>query len=149
MLIYRPGAITAAMLEPIAGPVTLYQPPSQSIGSPESLPSPGVGIRHYAPRARLILVANQVELNARLTQLLAGKTTKPRVGVMLPQGWTIPHPAEIFSWDSFDDNAALAQSLFSGLRELDRRGVSIILCPRPPAEGLGLAILDRLQKASK
>ncbi|HEX3968697.1 MAG TPA: L-threonylcarbamoyladenylate synthase [Edaphobacter sp.] len=148
-LIYRPGAITAAMLEPvigsIAGPVTLYQP--QSAAEPQSLPSPGTGIRHYAPRATLILVPSESELNNRLTHLLAEKE-KP--GVMLPQNWTIHHRhVEVFHWNSFDDNAALAQTLFAGLRELDRRNVTVILCPLPAHEGLGLAIRDRLEKAAK
>ncbi|WP_433964211.1 L-threonylcarbamoyladenylate synthase [Tunturiibacter gelidiferens] len=49
MVLYRPGAITPAMLEPIAGPVTIYQPPQQTTSEPQSQPSPGVGIRHYAP----------------------------------------------------------------------------------------------------
>jgi L-threonylcarbamoyladenylate synthase len=145
-LIYRPGAITAAMLEPITGPVTVFQPPQHSTSEPQSLPSPGVGIRHYAPRARLILVASEAELNSRLAEL---KTSKDRIGVMLPQGWTITTPAETFPWNSFDDNTALAHTLFAGLRELDSRNVSLILCPEPSLEGLGLAIRDRLKKAAK
>ncbi len=43
----------------------------------------------------------------------------------------------------------LAHRLFAGLRELDAAGVDLILCPLPPAEGLGLAIQDRLLKAAK
>jgi L-threonylcarbamoyladenylate synthase len=39
--------------------------------------------------------------------------------------------------------------LFAGLRKLDAAGVELILCPLPPAEGLGLAIRDRLLKAAK
>lgn len=147
IVLYRPGAITAAMLELIAGPVTLYQPPQQPAAEPQSLPSPGVGIRHYAPRARLLLVNTESELNNRLVQLIADKE-KP--GVMLPQNWTIHHRhAEIFHWNSFDDNTALAHTLFAGLRELDSRGVTTILCPLPGNDGLGLAIRDRLEKAAK
>ncbi len=147
MVLYRPGAITAAMLEPIASPVIVYQPPPQTTAEPQSLPSPGVGIRHYAPRARLILVDTESELNNRLVQLIANKE---KTGVMLPQNWTIHHRhVEIFRWNSFDDNAALAHTLFAGLRELDSRGVSVILCPLPESVGLGLAIRDRLEKAAK
>jgi L-threonylcarbamoyladenylate synthase len=146
MILYRPGAVTAAMLEPIAGPVTLYQPAHSAEAEPQSLPSPGVGIRHYAPRARLILVANQTELSARLTQLTA---TEDRVGVMLPHGWTLSHQAETFPWNNFDNPTALAQSLFAGLRELDHRNISVILCPLPDSSGIGLAIRDRLQKAAR
>jgi L-threonylcarbamoyladenylate synthase len=144
MILYRPGAITPAMLEPIAGPVAIYAPPQQTTSSPQSLPSPGVGIRHYAPRARLILVDSEADLNAHIT------TTEGRVGVMLPQGWTIPTDhAEIFRWSSIEDPTALAQTLFAGLRDLDDRGVAIILCPLPKPEGLGLAIRDRLKKAAR
>jgi L-threonylcarbamoyladenylate synthase len=146
LILYRPGAITAAMLEPIAGPVTLYQPP-QTATEPQSLPSPGTGIRHYAPRARLILVNTESELNNHLVHLIADKE---KIGVMLPQNWTIHHRhVEIFRWNSFDDNAALAHTLFAGLRDLDRRGVAVILCPLPANNGLGLAIRDRLEKAAK
>lgn len=144
MILYRPGAITAAMLEPIVGPVTLYQPP-QSATAPESLPSPGVGIRHYAPRARLILVADQPEMTSRLTELA---NESKHIGVMLPHGWPVPTHAEIFPWSALDDPAALAQTLFAGLRHLDNLHVEIILCPLP-ADGLGLAIRDRLKKAAK
>jgi L-threonylcarbamoyladenylate synthase len=147
MILYRPGAITAAMLEPIAGPVTLYQPPPQPAAEPQSLPSPGTGIRHYAPRARLILVANEAEMNTHIAQLCH---TRERIGVMLPLDWTVPtHFVEIFHWNMFDNNNALAHTLYAGLRELDSRGVTAILCPTPVADGLGLAIRDRLEKAAK
>ena len=146
MLLYRPGAITAAMLEPIIGPVELYTA-QQDTAKPESLPSPGVGIRHYAPRARVLLVHSESELNNHLAQLIANKE---KIGVMLPQNWPIHHRhVEIFHWNAFDDSAALAQALFAGLRDLDHRGVTVILCPLPAANGLGLAIRDRLEKAAK
>ena len=145
-ILYRPGAITAAMLEPVIGPVTRYQPP-QSAAEPQSLPSPGIGIRHYAPRAGLVLVQTESELNDRLTPLMA---SREKIGVMLPQNWTVHHRhVEIYPWNSFDDNAGLAHTLFSGLRELDSRNVAIILCPLPRNNGLGTAIRDRLEKAAK
>jgi L-threonylcarbamoyladenylate synthase len=147
VILYRPGAITAAMLEPIAGPVTLYHASQQPAAEPQSLPSPGVGIRHYAPRARLVLVNTESQLNNRLVQLIADKE---KIGVMLPQSWTIYHRhVEVFRWNSFDDNTALAHTLFAGLRDLDSRGVTVILCPLPANDGLGLAIRDRLEKAAK
>ncbi len=56
LMVYRAGAVTFQMLESEigAGGVELYIP--QPGPARESLPSPGVGLRHYAPRARLILV---------------------------------------------------------------------------------------------
>jgi L-threonylcarbamoyladenylate synthase len=147
MILYRPGAITTAMLEPIGGPVTLYQPPQQTTAEPQSLPSPGVGIRHYAPHAQLILVDSEAELNFHLTQ---SATDEKSIGIMLPQGWTLPNNnAETFPWGRIDDPASLAHTLFAGLRELDAQRVTVILCPIPSSDGLGLAIRDRLEKAAK
>jgi L-threonylcarbamoyladenylate synthase len=144
MILYRPGAITPAMLESIAGPVTIYAATQQTTTAPQSLPSPGVGIRHYAPRARLILVDSEADLNSHLA------TTEGRIGVMLPSNWTIPtNRAEVFPWSPLENPAALAQTLFAGLRDLDQRNVTTILCPLPKPEGLGLAIRDRLKKAAK
>ncbi len=153
-IIYRPGAIIPAMLEPILGSVSFFQPSPdlQRIGTQQttptlrSLPSPGVAIRHYAPYARLVLVADEDELNTRLQEL---QSSHQSIGVMLPQDWILAAPAEIFPWSSLSDPTGLAQTLFAGLRELDHRGVTLILCPLPNADGLGLAIRDRLEKAAK
>ena len=55
MVIYRPGAITAEQIREAAGAVKLFGA-ERTPGVPEALPSPGVGLRHYAPRARLVLI---------------------------------------------------------------------------------------------
>jgi len=150
MLIYRPGAVTLEMIEAVAGATRVFRPAvaadENPSGTPLSMPSPGVGIRHYAPRAKLILVDGAAELSAKAEELSrAGE----RVGVMLPQGWTATAAAEAFPWGEWEDGQALAQRLFAGLRDLDARGVTAILCPRPEAGGVGLAIRDRLEKAAR
>ncbi|MGB7549890.1 MAG: Sua5 family C-terminal domain-containing protein [Terracidiphilus sp.] len=43
----------------------------------------------------------------------------------------------------------MARSLYAGLRALDAQGCTVILCPLPPAAGVGAAIRDRLRKAAK
>jgi len=151
MLLYRPGAITAAQLTAATGiPVQIYEPPVHT-AEPQSLPSPGVGIRHYAPHARLVLVnpleQNELELSLRHPghlELEAGK----QVGLMLPGGWVAVAGTYFFDWGNWDDPAALAHNLFTGLRDLDQRGVDTILCPLPPPGGLYDAIRDRLRKAA-
>jgi L-threonylcarbamoyladenylate synthase len=152
MVLYRPGAITAAQLTAATGvPVQLYEPSSHSATKPQSLPSPGVGIRHYAPRARLILInpleQDELELSLRHPgqfELEAGK----QVGLMLPDGWVGVAGTHFFNWGDWPDPAALAHNLFTGLRDLDQRGVEVILCPLPPPGGLYDAIRDRLRKAA-
>ncbi len=143
--LYRPGAVTPAMLETITGPITLFQPP-QHPAQPESLPSPGVGIRHYAPHATLLLVKDQSTLDQQISRL---SQRGERVGVMLPHGWSAPPTTETYPWAHWDEPSGLAHRLFSGLRHLDQRGVTYILCPLPEAHGIRLAIRDRLLKAAR
>jgi L-threonylcarbamoyladenylate synthase len=149
-IIYRPGAITPAMLEPILGAVQIFEAAAAPADAPEGLPSPGVGIRHYAPRAKLVLVTDEAELQRKVEQLHAtGDLDGKKIGIMLPAGWSVPAADEIFSWGDWADPNALAQRVFLGLRELDARGATLILCPLPPATGVGLAIRDRLEKAAR
>ncbi|MDR3762472.1 MAG: L-threonylcarbamoyladenylate synthase [Acidobacteriota bacterium] len=144
-VIYRPGGITPEQVRRVLGEVTVAQRKVSDEAPPESLESPGLGIRHYAPRARVLLVESQEEFMATAgRELSSGK-----VGVLLPREWTAPDGAEAFAWGSWDDAAGLARGLYDGLRVLDEKGVAVIVCPLPPAEGIGLAVRDRLLKAAK
>ena len=147
MLIYRPGAITPAMIEQVlgSGSVAVFEPISTD-AEPESLPSPGIGMRHYAPRASLVLVKDEADLANHAIHL---SRDGEHLGIMLPDNWTLPVPAEIFHWGPWHDDAALAHNLFAGLRSLDSRRVTTILCPIPTSGGVGTAIRDRLQKAAR
>jgi L-threonylcarbamoyladenylate synthase len=145
MLIYRPGAVTVEMISAVAGAARVFSGGALAGEAPESLPSPGVGLRHYAPRARLVLVEGEVEMRESVAGL---KDSGERVGVMLPDGWDVGKGRE-FRWGSWGDREALARRLFAGLRELDEAGVNVIVCPVPEAGGLGDALRDRLRKAAR
>ena len=146
MVLYRPGAVTAAELAAVTGvPVKSDHFRGEHV-APASLPSPGVGIRHYAPRAVLVLTGPTAE---ELWDRAADQPQDERLGVMLPSGWLTPPRATEFAWGPWDDAAALAARVFAGLRELDDRGVTTILCPLPEPGGLGDALRDRLQKAAR
>lgn len=145
VVVYRPGAVTPAMLERVVGAVTVYK--KEIVGVPvEALPSPGVGIRHYAPRAVVELAGSEEEMRALVERLAAeGKT----VGVMLPEGWGVVGRPVVFAWGAMGEPEELARRLFYGLRELDGQGVEVIVCPVPEGVGVGLAVRDRLEKAAK
>jgi L-threonylcarbamoyladenylate synthase len=158
-ILYRPGAIPVEEIESVVGPVVLYR--SVNAGTtpthpPESLPSPGVNMRHYAPRARVILL-DMSELTGNepterwLDAVRQHSKTEQKVGILLPAEWPLPEGfAGIhFAWGSWEDDQELAQRLFAGLRTLDAMGAEVILCPLPPNSGLGAAIRDRLLKAAR
>ena len=153
IVVYRPGAVTVAMLEEIMGPGTVHlHQVVLTAAAPASLPSPGVGLRHYAPRARLTLVAIEEgiwEFDHALLAAMSGlKRQGEVVGVMLPDGWAILPGCSFFSTGPWEALEVFAQRMFAGLRELDDRGVTAIVCPMPLGEGIAAAIRDRLEKAA-
>lgn len=151
IIIYRPGAITSKQIVDVAGPAEIFKSGSELLETPrEALPSPGVGLRHYAPRARLVLVeSSPAEIALRLAEAANGKPIAT-LGIMLPADTALPEglaAAKVFSWGRWSAPRELARDLYAGLRELDAKGCTTILCPLPPAEGIGAAIRDRLLKA--
>ena len=144
--IYRPGGVTAEQICQVLGDVVVAERNSSAGVAPEALESPGLGIRHYAPRARIILVESEGELR----RVLECEAERHRVGVLLPWGWAAPGEAvTVLPWGSWSEPELLARDLYLQMRALDDRGVEVIVCPLPPAEGIGLAIRDRLRKAAK
>ena len=153
MMLYRPGAVTAAQLTEVTGIEVEVFVAEEGLKESRSMPSPGVGIRHYAPRARLVLVEGSAEALERALLQCESAAGNGRVGVLLPSGWTVSgeRSGQVVCqcWGRWEDPGELAATLFSGLRALDDCGVSLILCPLPGAGGLADAIRDRLQKAAR
>jgi L-threonylcarbamoyladenylate synthase len=151
MAIYRSGAVTSAQIRFAAGAVEMFRGGAGMEVKPGAvLPSPGMSLRHYAPSARLVLVdAILVDLGARLAQA-ASDLPGERVGVMLPTEVSAPAGvAAVHHWGRWDAPDEMAHELYAGLRTLDSAGCTVILCPVPPAFGIGLAIRDRLAKAAQ
>ncbi|HEY5381735.1 MAG TPA: L-threonylcarbamoyladenylate synthase [Acidobacteriaceae bacterium] len=150
MVLYRPGAISAEQIEAACGvAVEVFVAPAV-VREPEALPSPGVGMRHYAPRARVALVEGEAEDLGRAVDELR---SVGRVGVLLPEGWSLGNLGEeetvVQTWGAWDRPAELAARLYAGLRALDELDVKWIVCPLPAAGPMRDAIRDRLMKAAR
>lgn len=142
--IVRPGGITKEQLEGVIGEVILLDP-TKPISENEVF-APGMMHKHYAPNATVILTEGTNEaLSQTIREVLqAGK----KVGVLLPDQWQIPDNVLSVSWGTWRDQKMLSHTLFSGLRFLDQQNIDTIIVPQPDANGLGLAIVDRLRKAA-
>lgn len=145
--LYRAGGVSAAEIEFVTGmTVNVHVPIASGAVEPASLPSPGLGMRHYATRATVRLVSSQGEL-----QRLVTMPEFRQAAVLLPSNWTLQnHAGPVRQWANAVDADRLAAQLYEGLRALDATGSEIILVPLPPrTDGLFAALQDRLDKASR
>lgn len=148
--ILRPGGTSREMLEAVLGPVMVLE---RAVSPEDVIPSPGTLAKHYAPRARLIFYRGQrdVALAAmrKVVAELAAQGTS--VGVLLTEEDAdvfAATPATLQRVGSARDLGDVARQLFAALRALDRTGVDVILARDYGADGLGLAIRDRLTRAA-
>lgn len=135
-VLLRPGAVTLEELQEIA-PVKV--PPKSAGRHDEAQKSPGQLLSHYAPRTPLYLSKRPLSLLEEFPDHTAFLFWK-EVPTPLPKIFRVLTP-------SAQPREAAAR-LFQLMRELDASGAKKILADPIPPEGLGQAILDRLQRAS-
>ncbi len=139
----RPGGVALEAIEALIGEVLL--PAEAVLPEEQAQPAPGMLLKHYSPRAKLLLLED-----AQLLQRVADRHKDQRLGLLLPSAslqQLASTSAERF--DLGDTTASVAARLFSGMRELDRRGCTHILTHYQAPAGLGRAINDRLFRAAE
>jgi L-threonylcarbamoyladenylate synthase len=105
--------------------------------------APGTLSAHYAPRARVEIVAHANLAACAATELRAGA----RVGVLaldVPAGLD----ARVAVVGAPADPEAYAHGLYRFLRDADAQGLDVVLAVAPPATGIGAAVADRLRRAA-
>jgi len=157
MVVYRPGAIASRdLLRALPRGISIKSYAPGAVTNRAARPSPGIGMRHYAPRATLVLTdptpENLMDRAAdQKPALPPEEQSSLRMGVLLPTGWpALAAAVSIFDWGPLDNPEILAARLYTGLRTLDDAGVTHIMAPQPSEHG-GLydAIRDRLRKAAR
>ena len=166
-VLLRPGAVTVPMLEKILGPVELDPVLTKPLGPDVHPKAPGMKYRHYAPKAEMILVEAENcggteegcssteedgtmrvvrEINRLAEEALR---TGKRPGILATDE-TAPlyRTGEVRSIGRRSDEASVAHNLFAVLREFDSIGVDIIYSEAFPEDDLGLAIMNRMNKAA-
>lgn len=151
-MILRPGGISLESLRNIIGEVTIHPFVSADTELPaEGARSPGMKHKHYAPKAPVILVEGQVlAVAVKIKQLVEDyKSAGKIVGVLATEETASYYEADtVKTLGSRRDLSAVAMNLFRLLREFDLEKVDIIIAEGVSADGLGLAVMNRLRKAS-
>ena len=145
IIIYRPGGITQDMLEEFA-PTELDSAIITEQGHPKA---PGMKYRHYAPSAPLTVYVGNIEAVESEILSFANKG-KGKFGFFVSKETAEKIPAGniIFAWGTRENKKELAHNLFQGLLFFNNHPVDHIIGEGTNSEGIGMAIMNRLTKAS-
>jgi L-threonylcarbamoyladenylate synthase len=137
----RPGMIHEQALIAVTGQLTLGFGDSEEI-----LKSPGQLAKHYAPKAKLIILKwrDEADLKSQVSTITP-RVARPHViahtHIPSQAGFAgvsvIPHDAEAF-----------ARALYAELHRCDELGAELIIVEAPPETSEWRAIADRLKRAS-
>jgi|Deesub1362B_J571_1020462.scaffolds.fasta_scaffold00131_50 L-threonylcarbamoyladenylate synthase len=149
--ILRPGAVTAEELSEVVE-ITHYRS--------GTIRSPGMKYRHYSPKAELIVLVGEMggagETEEQVKRKVIGLAEELRkkgfrIGLAVRSGRNL-RKRDLRGFEIIELGESIeevAKRLFSALRELDRRGVDVIIAEGVEEKGLGTAIMNRLKKAGR
>jgi L-threonylcarbamoyladenylate synthase len=130
-VVLRAGAITLEQLRAVMPSTRL------SDAGEAALPkSPGMKYRHYAPQARVIVIAQP--------QQAAPQRDAAYIGLQ-----SHPQAAEFALHQVCASVEEYARALFDFFRQCDAAGVAVLWCQTVAEKGLGLALMDRIRRAAE
>lgn len=140
----RPGGITPAQLQTVLGELIIDPAVTAQLEEGAKAASPGMKYKHYAPKAHLVLVRATAE---RFAAFVNEKEAQGVVALCFDgeqQALHVPY----LTYGKRHDPKAQAQQVFDALRKLDDMQAKTVYAACPDAEGIGLAVYNRLLRAA-
>lgn len=141
----RPGGITLDELRDVLGKVDVDSAVLNKISKDQKVSSPGMKYKHYAPNAKVVLIKSDRDnyikyvnehANADVAALCYDEDRK------FLNVFSVSYGAQ-------NDGKSQAKGLFYALREIDKnKEIRIIYARCPDADGVGLAVYNRLIRAA-
>jgi len=149
-MILRPGAVTKEMIEEVIGEISVDKA-ILSDDSGEAPKAPGMKYRHYAPKAQLMIIEGEPEECVKAIRQIAYEQTGLgyKVGIIATN-----ETAKLYSnglvktIGTRNNENSIAKNLYHVLREFDEEDVSYIYSESFSTDGIGTAIMNRLDKAA-
>ncbi len=138
----RPGAVTVEQLKEVLPDLIVDKAVLSEAKSGEKVASPGMKYKHYAPKTTAFLVEGGKFAFADFVnkeQNAAALCFDEELELI---------KIEKLSYGKQKDHKTLAQNVFTALRNADLLGVEKIYIHAPSKEGIGLAVYNRLIRAS-
>lgn len=136
----RPGAITKEMIEAVIGEITVAPAVLEGMKNDEVAASPGMKYKHYAPKAKVVIV------NADKKEYEEFVNAQKGAFALCFDDDNITIPKVTFGREN--DDLSQAKELFDALRELDEMGAKKVYARIPHKDGVGMAVYNRLIRAA-
>ncbi len=151
-VLLRPGAFTVEELEKYIGRISVPDTVNRTAAPDEVAIAPGMKYRHYAPDKKLVLASDGTIL--RGAAMLSGDMEEPlailcssETANTLKTTMKLRNISMIIL-GSEDNLYEVAKNLFDGFRALDETQAKLGLIQKFDERGIGLAIMNRISKAT-
>ncbi len=149
-IILRPGGITKEMLEAVVGRVDID--PAILAKYDETLvpKAPGMKYTHYAPKAKITIVEGALDrIVEEINKQVKNQPSNKKIGIMATtQTQALYVECLMLVVGDRSHPETIAANLFAILRQFDQLGIEHVYAESLPQTALGMAIMNRLQKAA-
>lgn len=149
----RPGKITVADIESLGISVSIADAVKDKLKDGEVAISPGMKYRHYAPNCEVILLDGDANAAYEYIGSYVANNNIEKYAVISYSEYvemygTLHGDVHIYDFGAKADEIAQAHSLFDILRHADKQDYAVVFAPLPRAEGIGLALYNRMIRAA-
>ena len=150
-LVLRPGGVTLEMLREIDPNINI-DPAIMKKPEPNLKPkAPGMKYRHYAPKAKVTIVSgNKKNTIEKIKEMVHYNIEKKKKVCILTVDENEKEYSEgiKISLGSLNDLSTVVRNLFETLRKCDDIGADVVFAESFEQKGVGIAIMNRLNKAA-
>lgn len=145
--ILRPGKITKEQIEKVIDSVILDEHIMGNVKDNETVMSPGMKYKHYAPNASCTLVYsdNNLKMIEKINDI-ASKYDNVSV-ICCKENSKQYNTTNVIQYGSKESLEEISSNVFSVLRKVDKYKSDIVLIEGVTTKGIGLAIMNRLIRA--
>ena len=141
----RPGGITPEMLESVLGEIEIDPAVFNKLQEGTVAASPGMKYKHYSPSAEVIIIKGDFEKYKSYVEERADEST---AALCFDGDAGKLDGISVLTYGDENDSASQANRIFEALREADEKGYKTVYARYPLADGMGLAVFNRLVRAA-
>ena len=144
--ILRPGKVTKEMIQDLGFVVQVQKQVLGECKTDETVMSPGMKYKHYAPKTKCLLVYSEDEekLIEKINEVIEEESGSVLV---MAKAQNLSKYSTDHKIDMGSDLESISKNMFTLLRKVDSYNVGLAIIEGVEAKGIGLAIMNRLIKA--